>query len=131
VAARTVPRVGAESGDEIPIRDFDTRGRGGLPGRTESTSSQDLVLLCAEADEPAAWLRAGEALEHALLDIAAAGWTASPMTQVVEVPAARAQLRTALGLSAAPVLLLRIGKAAPTAGSPRRRVADVIVDDEG
>lgn len=129
VAARTVPHVSNESGDEIPIRDFDTRGRGALPGRTESTTSQDLVLLCSDADEPVAWLRAGEALEHALLDITAAGWTASPMTQVVEVPAAREQLRAALGLTGYPLVLLRIGKAAPTAGSPRRRVADVIVDD--
>ena len=87
------------------------------------------MLLCSDTDEPAGWLRAGEALEHALLDIAAAGWTASPMTQVVEVPAAREQLRAALGLTGYPLVLLRVGKAAPTAGSPRRRVADVIVDD--
>ena len=43
------------------------------------------------------WLRAGEALERVLLEITRHGFVASPLTQVTEVPYARAGLRRELG----------------------------------
>jgi hypothetical protein len=127
VSAVTVPRVGDPSGDDVPIRDFDTRGSGGLPTRTDSSRNQTLVLLCTSEDAELAWLHAGEALERVWLELSAAGWTASPFTQAVEVPAARLQLRRGLGLGQYPHLLLRIGRAGPTPGSPRRHLTEVLL----
>jgi hypothetical protein len=124
-----VPHVDGTSGDEVPIRDFDTHGAGYLPAGTHSTRNQCLVVLSTAGDGPADWLRAGEALERVLLEVTRHGYTASPLTQVTEVPSARTQLRTELGLTGYPHVLLRIGRAAATPGSRRRRLVDVIVEE--
>lgn len=128
VPAIAVPHVGGDSGDELPMRDFDSRGSGFLPARTASTRDKCLVLLGTESDDPMSWLRAGEALERILLEIAAHGFETSPLTQVIEVRAAREELRSRLGLTMYPQLLLRIGRAAPTPGTPRRPLADVLIE---
>jgi hypothetical protein len=47
------------------------------------------------------------------------------MTQPIEVPLTRSQLRSALSWGAHPQMLLRVGRAAPTPATPRRGVADV------
>src|SRR5262249_13914109 len=99
VAARAVPHVDAGSCDDIPIRDFDMSGSGYLPTQTASTRDQCLVLLATDGDDPISWLHAGEALERMLLEITRRGLTASPLTQVVEVPSERAALRAELRLT--------------------------------
>jgi hypothetical protein len=129
VPEHAVPHVDGSAQDEIPIRDFDTRGTGGLPAGTRSSKDQCLVLLCTAGDKPTDWLRAGEALERILLEITRHGFSASPLTQVTEVPSARAQLRSELGLIAYPHLLLRIGRAHLTPASGRRRLVDVLVEE--
>jgi hypothetical protein len=129
VPGSAVPHVDAGSDDEVPIRDFDTRGSGGLPTDTHSSRNQCLVLLGTTGDTPLDWLRAGEALERVLLEITRQGFVATPLTQVTEVPSARAQLRSELGLVGFPHVLLRIGRAAITPGSRRRRLVDVLVED--
>lgn len=129
VYSTAVPHVDANSTDEVPIRDFDTRGAGYLPAETHSSRNQCLVLLCTVGDGPTDWLRAGEALERVLLEVTRHGYVASPLTQVTEVPSARAQLRAELGLIGYPHVLLRIGRAEPTPGSRRRRLVDVLVEE--
>jgi nitroreductase len=129
VPGLAVPHVDGSAGDEIPIRDFDTRGTGGLPPATRSSKEQCLVLLCTNGDKVADWLRAGEALERVLLEITRHGFSASPLTQVTEVPSARAQLRSELGLIGYPHVLLRIGRAPVTPASRRRRLVDVLVEE--
>jgi hypothetical protein len=124
-----VPRVDGSSEDEVPIRDFDTHGDGGLPAATHSSKDQSLVLVCTNGDTPADWLRAGEALERVLLEVTRHGFTASPLTQVTEVPSARAQLRRELSLLSYPHVLLRVGRAALTPASRRRRLVDMLVED--
>jgi nitroreductase len=128
VPARAVPHVDAGSGDDIPIRDFDTHGHGWLPTATQSSRRQCLLILNTEADDPTGWLRAGEALERVLLEIARHGYTASMFSQIIEVPEARAALRAELRLTTHPVMLLRVGRAQPTAGTPRRPVSDVLTE---
>lgn len=123
-----VPHVDGTSEDDVPIRDFDTHGDGGLPAATHSSMNQALVLVCTNGDTRVDWLRAGEALERVLLEITRHGFTASPLTQVTEVPSARAQLRQELGLVTYPHVLLRIGRAAATPASRRRRLVDVLVE---
>jgi hypothetical protein len=128
VAVDAVPHVDGLSEDEVPIRDFDTYGLGQLPANTHSSSQHCLLLLGTYSDSPEAWLRAGEALEHVLLDIAGRGFAASPLTQVIEVPQTREALRTELGLTMYPHVLLRVGRATSSPASRRRPLSEVFVE---
>lgn len=123
-----VPHVDGTSEDEVPMRDFDTHGTGGLPSATRSSKDQCLALLCTTGDRKADWLRAGEALERVLLEITRHGFVATPLTQVTEVPSAREQLRDQLGLTGYPHVLLRIGRAPVAPTSRRRRLDEVVID---
>ena len=78
---------------------------------------------------PADWLRAGEALERVLLEITRHGFVASPLTQVTEVPSARAELRRELGMTDYPHVLLRIGRAPVTPPTQRRPIVDVLTEE--
>jgi nitroreductase len=126
VAASSVPRTAGRRTDAVPVRDFDVRGTGGLPRRTGSGTDQTLVLLATASDDPIAWLRSGEALERLLLVLTRSDWVAGPITQALEVPSTREQLRR-LTAPDHPQMLLRIGRAAPaepTARRPRRTVVE-------
>ena len=127
--AAAVPRADGRAQDEVPIRDFDTHGEAGLPAATQPSKDQTLVLLCTAGDSPSEWLRGGEALERVLLEISRHGYRASPLTQVTEVPSARAELRRELRLTGYPHVLLRVGRAAATPASRRRRLVDVLIDE--
>lgn len=128
VPAAAVPYRDALAGsrDELPIRGFDTRGMGWLPAYESSDSHDCLFLLGTLHDSPEAWLRAGEALEHVWLELTSRSYMASPLTQVVEVASTHHQLRAQLSLVMHPVVLLRVGRAADTVQTRRRRPADVI-----
>lgn len=128
VPACAVPHGGGGAHDDVPIRDFDTGGVGSLPTETHSSLHQCMLLLGTAADGPAAWLRAGEALERMLLEVARHGYAASPLTQAIELPNTRAMLREDLRLSMQPHLLLRVGRAPITPGARRRRLVDVLVE---
>jgi nitroreductase len=125
-----VPHVDAGSEDDVPIRDFDTYGSGGLPVRTRSSLNQCLVFVCTDGDSPMDWLVAGEALERVLLEVTRHGYAASPLTQVTEVPSARAQIRQELRMVGYPHVLLRIGRAPVTPSSRRRHLVDVLAEEE-
>ncbi|RBY80809.1 nitroreductase [Blastococcus sp. TF02A-26] len=126
VPASVVPHVDGRQHDDVPIRDFDTAGAGALPPETHSTSGQTIVLLATPRDDQAAWLRAGEALERLELELTGEGWAASPLTQAVEVPLTRTQLRSALTWDSHPQMLLRIGRAAASPSPPHRLRDDVV-----
>lgn len=128
VPASAVPHVDAGSEDDVPIRDFDTRGTGWLPTETRSSLRQCLLLLTTEDDSPAGWLRAGEALERVWLEATRFGYAVSLFTQVIEVPRTREQLRVDLELSSHPLVLLRVGRAPKTSSSHRRRIDDVLIE---
>ncbi len=128
VPALAVPHVDGSAIDDIPIRDFDSHGAGWLPSRTGSSQDQCLLLLTTDEDDPRSWLRAGQALQRVLLEVARRGYKASPLTQVVEVPATRAALRSALDLPGHPLVLFRLGRALPTPGTLRRPLDDVLVE---
>ena len=119
VPLSSVPLTTGVHTDALPLRDFDTRATGGLPARTGSGTDQTLVLVATEQDDPAAWLRSGEALERLLLELTRGEWVAGPITQALEVPATRLRLGE-LTAPAHPQMLLRIGRAVPAPGTPRR-----------
>jgi len=131
VPAIAVPHVTGDAADDIPIRDFDTRGLGGLPSKTQSSTRQSLFLLGTRSEDEESWVRAGEALERVWLQATNRGYVASLFTQVIEVPRTRALLRDSLQLPMYPHVLIRIGRAPVTPASRRRRLADVIVDQTG
>jgi len=126
VPAIAVPHVDGRQHDDLPLRDFDTTGAGGLPAETSSGVDGTLLLLATRTDEPLAWLQCGEAMERVLLELTALGWSASPFTQLIEVPLTRTQLRSALTWDAHPQLLLRVGYADPSPPTPRRPVDEVV-----
>jgi hypothetical protein len=130
VPSPAVPHVDAGAQDDVPIRDFDTQGAGWLPTRTRSSMNQCLLILGAQEDVPAAWLRTGEALERILLEISLAGYAASPLTQAIEIARTNAMLREELRLAMHPHVLLRIGRAAATPATRRRRLVDVLAETE-
>jgi hypothetical protein len=126
VRAMVVPHVDGTSGDEIPIRDFDTSGTGWLPAATHSTADQCLIVLGTAAENEAAWFAAGQALERVWLELTAAGFSASLFTQPIEVPAIRSELRAALHLDLYPHLLMRVGHAGYAPSTHRRPVTELL-----
>ncbi len=131
VPAVAVPHVTGASRDDIPIRDFDTRGSGALPVETRSHLAQELYILGTRTDDRLAWLRAGEALERLWLKATEQGYVASLFTQVIEVPYLRDRLRTELELGMYPHVVVRVGRAPVTSASMRRRLSEVLIDRTG
>ena len=77
-------------------------------------------------DSPLARLQAGQAMQRVLLAATVAGLSASFLSQVVEVPATRQQLRELVVGGLWPQVVLRLGYSAPLPVSPRRDLDDVV-----
>lgn len=115
-----------EPHDLLPQRAFGVRTR--APGR--DFEPEPLVGVLGSARNTARdQVNAGQALQRVLLTATDAGLAASLISQPIEVPAAREQLRLALGRSGTPQMVLRIGYGQPGPATPRRDPAEVI-DDE-
>jgi hypothetical protein len=120
---RRRPEEPAEPAHErLPRRDFGLPGElpvgGALPSAT--------AVLTTAGDEPADWLRAGQALHRMLLHAAGRWVFASLQSQPLESPGLRAAIRDYLGLSGLPQMLLQFGRANTAAATPRRPVAEII-----
>jgi len=114
----------SEAQDLLPQRDFGGRRR--APGR--DFEPEPLVgILGTAGDRKLDQLRAGQALQHVLLTATDAGLASSMISQPIEVPAARDQLRRSLGRTGFPQIAVRIGYGLPGHPAPRRDVSDVIV----
>ncbi len=84
------------------------------------------AVLITAADDPADWLRAGQAL-HRLLLRAASHWVfASLHTQPLESQGFRDEIQLRLALPGIPQMLLQLGHSHTAAATPRRRSADVL-----
>jgi nitroreductase len=84
------------------------------------------VIIGTVGDDPRSWLVAGEALVRLLLEATCRGIGASPMTQVLEVPALRKMLSGALGLLGYPQMLLRLGYKTGGTVTRRRPLSEVL-----
>lgn len=125
VPERTGPRVDVVGRHAVSMHGLHSRdNRVRHPSR-----NQTVAALCTNGDSAAEWLRAGEALERVLLEITRQGYSADTLTQVIELPSTRSQLRRELRLVGYPHLLLRIGRSPMGPSSRRRRLADVSVDE--
>jgi hypothetical protein len=99
----------------------------GLPD-PRPDADQTMVLLATRDDDRHAWLRAGEAVQHLVLELLRLGWVARPLPEAVDVPISRVQLRAGLTWDAHPQVLLRIGRAASTAPIRHGRHVDAPLD---
>jgi nitroreductase len=118
LVARLIQQADGLRNDNLAYRAELDRCIGGPPAETSADADQTLILLATHSDGPDAWLRTGEVLERVRLELACHGWAARPLTQPIEVPLTRTQLRSALTWNAHPQLLLRIGRAARTTATP-------------
>jgi hypothetical protein len=95
----------------VPGRDF---GRAGtLPIGSGHDQAAVYALLFGDADEPASWLRSGEALSAAWLTATTLGVSVVPLSDVVEVTHTRQTLRRLIAGLGYPHLVLRLGVADP------------------
>jgi nitroreductase len=100
----------------VPGRDFGHPGS--LPVGPEHDAAASYALLYGERDDPAGWLRAGEALSAGWLAATELGVAVLPLSAAVEVPATRERLRGMLVDGCHPYLVLRLGNADPDRRGP-------------
>lgn len=121
---------GADRGEEIKGRRFPpaSASRGAPPPVAPPVAERPVVvLLTTIADTTHDWVTAGRALSAVLVEATRSGLVAQPLGQATDLPSARTELRSVLGIIGVPQLLLRLGYAEvqhPT--TPRRGVDDVL-----
>jgi nitroreductase len=89
-----------------------------------------VALLSTVHDAPADWVRAGQALERALLVATVEGLSASFMNQPLEQQDLRWLVRSPLTGSGHTQMILRLGYGVPVPATPRRPVTQVIRTDQ-
>lgn len=112
-----------------PIRDFSCSWRDGRPlARFES--HPQLLALATDDDRPLDWLRAGQALQRALLTATRYGVAASFLTQSLEFADHRRQARrwpAAWTFAETPQMIIRVGyPGRPGPVTPREEIPDVM-----
>lgn len=121
-ANRILQRTSARAG-ELSAAAFSDLLRSPGPG----IDGEPLVAVLGTAgDSPGDHLQAGYALQHLLLTVVDHGLASSMISQPIEVPSAREQLRIALGRYGPPQMVLRVGYGEAVSAMPRRPVAAVI-----
>jgi nitroreductase len=142
--ARTAERrrwVGGDrEADGVPSSALGSRVAGGDPvvrelAATEADAARpvadferdpQLAVLATRHDGPIEWLRAGQALEHVLLEATSRGISTSLLNQALEHEELRLQVNDPLGPWQRPQAVIRFGYGVPVPPTPRRRVADVL-----
>jgi nitroreductase len=116
--------------ETMPIRDF------GLlqPHHQRATETFEpyptIVILATEGDDPAAWVRAGQALQRVLLTATWLNLATTPISQPIEIPVIRESL-TDTGHGVWAQMILRVGYGRPASATPRRPLADVLLSHRG
>jgi nitroreductase len=113
----------------VPGRDFAHAGT--LPVGAGHDRAAAYAVLYGPGDEPADWLRAGEALSAGWLAATERGMAVLPYSAVVELPAIRAALRRVLASVGYPYLVLRLGTAAQAPPHTRRLPVSQTVEVTG
>ncbi|GAB3837826.1 Acg family FMN-binding oxidoreductase [Dactylosporangium cerinum] len=93
----------------IAPRDFDLARPAALDAGTGTDRGTVYVVFTVDAEEPANWVAAGEALSDVWLTLTVRGLAASPISEVVEVLPVRVALRRLLGGVGHPAIAMRIG----------------------
>ncbi|MFB9615938.1 Acg family FMN-binding oxidoreductase, partial [Kutzneria kofuensis] len=119
-----------EPQDRWVLRDFSGgQARDRLPGK-DFEREPLIAVVCSYYEGLLAELHAGQAMQRVLLTATTLGLSASFIAQPIEVPECRKQLRHLLGAGITPQTILRIGHGSPVAPTPRRPVAELLIDAE-
>jgi nitroreductase len=112
--------------DPWVLRDF-SGGQGWwrVPGK-DFEERPLIAVVGSFHDLPIARLQAGQAMQRVLLTATTHGLSASFLSQVVEVPAVRRQVRELIGGGLWPQTVLRIASGSPVAPTPRRALHEVV-----
>lgn len=105
------------------LRDF-TAGTRGAGQRFEERPL--LAVLSAHLTGPYGDVQAGQSLQRVLLTATTRGLSASFLSQLVELPDVREELRRLVAGVRPPHAALRIGYGLPVPATPRREVADLL-----
>jgi hypothetical protein len=118
-----------EPQDRWTVRDF-TGGQAlpRVPGK-DFENDPLIAVLTSHLSGERAEIQVGLALQRVLLTATARGLAASFLSQVVEVPEFREELRRLIGGSLPPQAVLRIGRGWPIAATPRRAVTEVLMSE--
>ncbi|WP_405064916.1 hypothetical protein OG558_23505 [Kribbella sp. NBC_01510] len=133
---------GVRVGDGVPRSALGPRGpRGTSPVRDLAATPTDenrelasfepkpqLAVLSTRHDSRPHWLRAGQALERVLLEATARGLSTSLLNQAIEHDALRWLVNDPLGPWRRPQAIIRVGYGPPVPLTPRRPIADVLLD---
>ena len=114
-------------GSDVPLRTFISSDED--PGEQPPPVVEKplLVVIGTDGDHPVDWVWAGMALQSLWLTATSLGLAASPMTQALDRPGSRAQLRHLVGVANGhPQIALRIGYGAPQPTTGRRPVEDTV-----
>lgn len=115
-----------EPHDVWVLRDFSGgRARQRIPGK-DFEPDPLIVVVGSVHDSALARLQAGQAMERVLLTATTLGLSASFLSQVVEVPATRRQLRELIGGGLWPQIVLRLGYGSPVPPTPRRDLSELV-----
>jgi hypothetical protein len=118
-----------EPQDEWVLRDFSGgQAKQRVPGK-DFEPEPLIVVVGSFHDAPLAHLQTGQAMQRILLTATTAGLSASFLSQVVEVPDTRRQVRELIGGGLWPQIVLRIGYGTPVPPTPRRELCDVVDTD--
>ncbi len=124
--------VPAAAGGPLPelqrrwvMRDF--RGPGEPAATAPFEEQPAIAVLTAHLTGDRADVQAGQALQRVLLAATASGLAVSFLSQVVEVPRTREELRRLVGGSRPPQAVLRIGRGWPVAATPRLPAAALVL----
>jgi nitroreductase len=128
--------VSAEAGRPTPepydrwvMRDFTGgTGRPRVPGK-DFEEEPLIAVLTSHLSGTTAEVQVGQALQRVLLTATAGGLATSFLSQVVEVPQTREELRRLIGGTRPPQAVLRFGHGWPVATSPRRESTELLTPE--
>ncbi|KPM56468.1 nitroreductase [Frankia sp. R43] len=149
IPSSAVPDVAGERQSEFVLRDFGVDGGndasgatgvagGGLAGGGTASAAPGegpverptVLVVGTDSDRPVDWLIAGGATGRVMLTATARGLAASPLGQVIDLTASRAQLGAVIGATGHAQMMLRLGRPDPAlpplAGTPRRGVDEIL-----
>ena len=114
-----------------PVRDFSSVTPAIARASATFEPFPHLAVLTTARDEPADWLRAGQALQRVLLTATMYGVSASFLYQPIELRDMRGKATLAWPWPENPQMIIRFGYGAPAPGSPRRQLQDLVTRTDG
>lgn len=111
------PVRAADLGSAVPMIERPT---------TDFERQPHLAVLTTARDQPADWLRAGQAMQRVLLTATAHNLAASFLFQMIELKDMRGEGAPDWPWAETPQMVIRLGYGAHAARTPRRRVDDVL-----